>query len=94
MTSGVFEKIRFEKIELAIWPDEDLIKAYNELRQRSVMSPRLEPLNEEENARKIVYIVGMQSLVNELERRENKKKTWSVASQVLSTALSVAVSLI
>lgn len=94
VSSGVFEMIVFGKIDLSLWPEEDLIDTYNELRKTAAMSTRFEALKEEENAKKIVYVVGMQGLVNELERRTNKKQAWQIASQLLAAALSVAVSII
>lgn len=93
-SSGVFDMIVFEKIDLTLWSEEDLTRSYNDLRQRFVTFSGVKVLTEQENAKKIVYVVGMQSLVNELERRENTKQTWQVVSQLLSAALSVAVSLI
>ncbi len=92
-SSGVFKSMGFEKTDLSLWSEEDLVRTYNDLRQKFVMFSALRLLSDEENAKKIIYIVGMQSLVNELERRENTKQTWQVVSQVLSAALSVAVSL-
>ncbi len=92
--SGVFEKIKFEKIDLKIWSEEDLLSVYNELRGRFTAFQGLKEISEEQNAKKIIYLVGMQSLVNELEKRENTRQAWRVAAQLISTALSVAVSLI
>lgn len=93
-SSGVFEMIVFEKTDLKVWSEEDLLRVYNDLRQRFVAFSGVRVLNEEENAKKIIYVVGMQSLVNELERRENTRQARQVISQLLSAALSTAVSLI
>jgi hypothetical protein len=94
ISSGVFEQIVFEAIDLKLWLEADLIKTYNELREKSARDSGFRSLSEAENAKKIVYVIGMQRLVNELERRENKKKTGQIVSRLLSTAMSVAVSLI
>ena len=94
--SGVFDQIKFDRLDLKTWTDDDLILAYNSLKDKANLSYNKPSaaLDERENARRIVYMTGMQALVNELEHRENTKQAWAVASQLLSAALTVAVSMI
>jgi hypothetical protein len=95
-SSGVFEQIKFDRLDLKTWTDDELILAYNTLKEKTILSydKPSDTLTEQENARRIVYMAGMQVIVNELEKRENTKQAWAVAAQLLSTALTVAVSMI
>ena len=95
-SSGVFDEIKFDRLDLKTWTDDDLILAYNTLKDKGNLSydKPSATLNEKENARRIIYMTGMQALVNELERRENTRQAWGVAAQLLSAALTVAVSMI
>jgi hypothetical protein len=93
--SGVFE-IKFEKVKLSSWSDNDLVRLYDclEPKARMYYTDSAQELNETQNAQRIVYLTGINSAVSELKRRDITQKTIMIAGQVLSTALMVALSFI
>jgi hypothetical protein len=93
--SGIFD-ISFEKVKLASWTDDDLVRLYDclEPKARVYYSDSAPELSETQNARRIVYLTGINSVIAEMKKRDITRKTLEIAGQVLSTALMVAMSLI
>ena len=93
--SGIFEA-KYEKVKLPSWKSEDLIKLFETL------SPKTEgyymdaapELTEAQNAQRIVYLTAANAIDNEMKKRRNAQGAISIASQILMTALSVALSMI
>lgn len=93
--SGVL-KIEYDKAKLSKWKDEDLIKLYDTLNPKTdgYYMDAAPELSEIENARRIMYLTAINSIAQELKKRENTKTVISVAGQVLLTALSAALAMI
>lgn len=93
--SGIFD-IKYDKVKISKWKDEDLVKLYE------TIAPRAEAyyidsagdLTEIQNSERIIYLTSVNLVVKELKKRQNAKNAMTVASQVLVTALSIALSMI
>ena len=93
--SGIFEA-KYEKVKFTSWKNEDLIKLFE------VLSPKADAyymdaapeLTEIQNARRIVYLTAINAIDTEMKKRRNTQGAVSIASQILMTALSVALSMI
>ena len=93
--SGIFEA-KYEKVKLTAWKDEDLIKLFE------VLSPKADAyymdaapeLTEVQNAQRIVYLTAVNAIDTEMKKRRNTQGAISIASQVLMSALSVALAMI
>jgi hypothetical protein len=93
--SGIFD-IKYEKAKISTWEDEDLVKLYDTLAPKAdayyIDSAR--ELTETKNAERIVYLTAVNVIVKELKKRDITRKVVLLAGQVLTTALTVALSLI
>jgi len=93
--SGIFE-VKYEKVKLSAWKEEDLIKLFE------ILSPKADnyymdaapELTDVQNAQRIVYLTAINAIDTEMKKRRNTKSAVSIASQVVMTALSVALSII
>jgi hypothetical protein len=93
--SGIL-KIEYTRANIPQWKDADLVKLYDTLNSKTAdyyMNSAPE-LSEMQNVKRIMYVTAMNSIVKELKKRENTKTVVSVASQILLTALSTALSMI
>ncbi|MCM8791258.1 MAG: hypothetical protein NC938_06145 [Candidatus Omnitrophica bacterium] len=93
--SGIFD-IKYEKVKLSTWKDNDLVKLYESLEPKAAQyyldcAPEL---TESQNARRIVYLTGISCVVKELKKRDISQKAVMVAAQVLSAALTIALAMI
>jgi len=93
--SGIFEA-KYDKIKLSAWKDEDLIKLFNALAPKADLyyMDAAPELTEIQNAQRIVYLTAINAIDTEMKKRRNTKSAVSIASQILMTALSVALSVI
>lgn len=93
--SGIFG-IKYDKIKLSSWKDDDLIKLYDTLipKTDSYYMDTAPELTEIQNAHRIMYLTAVNSVVKELKKRQNTKSAMSVACQLLLTALSAALAMI
>jgi hypothetical protein len=93
--SGIFD-VKYDKVNVSAWKDDDLVKLYNALlpKAESFYSDTSADLTEMENAERITYLTAMNAITAEFDRRESRQNVVAVASQVLLTALSVALSMI
>lgn len=93
--SGIFN-IKYDKVQLSKWKDEELEKLYNLLVPKAdgYNMEFASKLTETQNAERIVYLTAISAVIKELERRDNTNKALAMVSQVLVTALSVALSMI
>ncbi|MBN1527156.1 MAG: hypothetical protein JW919_06220 [Candidatus Omnitrophica bacterium] len=93
--SGIFGA-EYDKVKLSSWKDVDLIKLFDYLapKAKAYYAGSAPELTESQNARRITYLTAINSVVNELKRRDITQKALSIAANVLMTALSVALSMI
>lgn len=93
--SGIFS-IKYDKVKISSWKDDDLIKLYDTLAPKTdaYYMDTAPELTEIQNARRIMYLTAVNSIVKELKKRENTKSAISVACQLLLTALSTALAMI
>lgn len=93
--SGIFD-IKYDKVSLGGYEDEDLIKLYEDLEPKAdgYRMESAQELSEAENARRIVYLTAICCVVREMKKRERTRQAMTVAGQVLAGALSVAMALI
>jgi len=93
--SGIFD-IAYDKVKISTWNDEDLLKLYDCLAPKAACyyQDRASELTEIENAERITYLTAINSLVKELKKRDITRKAMAIAGQVLTTALTVALSMI
>ncbi len=93
--SGVFD-LQYEKIDLKVWPEDDLISVYRALAEKPGVYDHqtTHELSENDNATKIVRLTGMEEIVRELRNRQNTRQAWSILAQVLTIALNVALAAI
>jgi hypothetical protein len=93
--SGVFG-IKYDKVNLASWKDDDVVKLYNALipAADSYYMDTSQDLTDIENARRIMYLTALNSLDDEMKRRDMKRSAVAMAGNVLMTALMVALSMI
>lgn len=93
--SGIFE-VKYDKINLKIWKDNDLLRLYDALiprteRYYAEMGPEL---TEAQNTERIMYLTALSAADTELKRRENTRNAVTIAGQVLLGALTVALSML
>lgn len=93
--SGVFD-IKYEKVRLSTWKDDDLIRLYDvlDLKTRGYYIDSSAELTETENAKRIMYLTAINAVTKELTIRDGKRTAFSVVGQVLLTVLSAALSMI
>jgi hypothetical protein len=93
--SGIFD-IKYDKVKLSSWKDEDLIKLYDCLvpKANEYYESCAPALTEAQNAQRIVYLTAVNSVVKELKKRDITSKAVALAGHVLSAALMVAMSMI
>lgn len=93
--SGIFDA-KYDKVKLSTWKDEDLIKLFDHLapKARTYYAESAIELTETQNAERITCLTATNSVVAELKNRDITQKAFSVAINVLMTALSVALSMI
>lgn len=93
--SGILE-MQYEKVLLAKWKGEDLVKLYDCLYPKACTYYRdaAPELNEAQNAERITYLTAIEAVVKELKRRDATDKAVMIAGQVLSTLLTVAMAMI
>lgn len=93
--SGIFD-IVYDKVKISTWSDEDLIKLYDCLAPKAAhyYEDCAYELTETQNAQRIVYLTAINSVVKELKKRDITRKVVTIAGQVLTTALTVALSII
>lgn len=93
--SDIFE-IKYDKVSLSSWGDEDLVKLYDTLVPKAdgYYMEAAPELTEVQNAKRIVYLTAINVVAKELKKRSNTRGAMSVVGQVLVGALSVATSLI
>lgn len=93
--SGIFD-IAYDKVKISAWSDEDLVKLYDCLAPKTACyyTDRAPELTEIQNAERITYLTAINSLVKELKKRDITRKAMAIAGQVLTTALTVALSMI
>lgn len=93
--SGIFD-IKYDKVKLSSWGNDDLIKLYDCLVPKTNVyySGCAAELTEAQNAERIVYLTAIGAVVKELKKRDITTQAMSLAGQVLSTALMVALSFI
>ena len=94
-SSGIFD-VEFEKVDLKKWTDHDLVKVYEALepKAKAYYESSAANLTEEENATRVMYLTAMSAIVKDLQKRETTRSAMQVAGEVLTIALSVALSLI
>jgi hypothetical protein len=93
--SGIFD-IQYEKVRIAKWSDDDIIKLGDCLSCRTgrYYSESAGDLSETQNAERIMYLTAMGSIAKELKKRDITRKSLLVAGQVLSAALTFALAFI
>lgn len=93
--SGIFD-IQYDKVKLSTWKDEDLIRLYDDLAQKAskYYVDAAPELTEIENSERIIYVTAISAVTKELKRRDLIHRATMVAGQVLSMALSIALSMI
>ena len=93
--SGIFA-IAYEKVKISAWSDEDLMKLYDSLAPKAdrYYENRAPEITEIENAQRITYLTAINSIVKELKKRDIAQKAMAIVSKVLTTALTVALSII
>lgn len=93
--SGIFD-IEYERVKLSSWSDNDLVRLYEclEPKARMYYTDSAPELSESQNARRIIYLTGINAAIAELKKRDITQKTIAIAGQVLSGALMVALSFI
>jgi hypothetical protein len=93
--SGIFD-IKYDKVDLAKYEDEELIRLYEDLEPRAggYRMESAQELSESENAKRIVYLTAICRVAGEIKKRDNTRQAMNVAGQVLAGALTVAMSLI
>lgn len=93
--SGIFD-IKYDKVKISRIKDRDLIKLYKALAPKAdnYYMDSSQELTERENARRIVYLTAMGSIATEMKKRDNTRNAMSIASQVLLTAITVALQMI
>ena len=94
-SSGIFD-MKYEKVKLSSWKDEDLIKLYDTLfpKAENYYMDAAPELSETQNAGRIVCLTAINSIERELKKRNNTKGAIAVAGQVLMTVLTTALSMI
>ena len=93
--SGIFD-IKYDKVKLSSWEAGDLIKLYDCLtpKANAYYAECGPELTEIQNSERIVYLTAIGAVVKELKRRDITDKAMAIAGQVLSAALTIALSLI
>ena len=93
--SGIFEA-KYEKVKLSAWKNEDLIKLFETLSPKAdaYYMDAAPELTEVQNAQRIVYLTAVNAIDTEMKKRRNTQGAISIASQVLMSALSVALAMI
>ncbi|MCX5680506.1 MAG: hypothetical protein NTZ95_07710 [Candidatus Omnitrophica bacterium] len=93
--SGIFEA-KYEKVKLSAWKDEDLIKLFETLSPKADIyyMDAAPELTEVQNAQRIVYLTAISAIDTQMKKRRNTQSAVSMVSQILMTALSVALSMI
>ncbi len=88
--------IKYDKVKLSSWENEDLVKLYDALIPRAdIYYMEAAPeLTEAQNARRIVYLTAINVVAKELKKRNNARSAISVVSRILIGVLTVAISLI
>ena len=93
--SGIFA-IEYEKVKISEWSDEDLVRLYDCLAPKAACyyencAPEL---TETQNAERVVFLTAVNSVMKELKKRDMTRNVVMIAGQVLTTAISVALSMI
>ena len=89
-------QIKYDKVKLSTWKDEDLAKLYNEiaLKTDEYYMDSAAQLTEVQNADRIVKLTALSAVARELKTRDEKKNVMVVAAKVLAGVLSIALSMI
>jgi len=93
--SGIFET-SYEKVNIASWKDEDLMKLYDVLNEKAApyYVDAAPELTEIQNVQRIVYLTAMSATVTELKKRDNKRNVVSITSQILLGVLTAALGML
>lgn len=93
--SGIFD-LKYEKEDLKKWSDKDLIKIYEtlEAKTKGYYDVTAGELSDRQNAVRVMHLTAMGVIVKELQKRETTRSALQVAGEVLTIALSVALSFI
>lgn len=93
--SGIFN-IKYDKVKVSRMKDEDLERLYDALVPKAEIyrMDSAPELSEIQNASRIIYLTAISSVITELKKRENARNIISIASQVLVTALTVALQIL
>ncbi len=93
--SGIFD-IKYDKANIPSWKDGDLARLYDCLypKANAYYADSAPELSETQNARRIVFLTAVNAVIRELKKRDITRKAVMIAGQVLTTALTVALSLI
>lgn len=93
--SGIFN-IEYNKVNLSKWSEDDLVGLLDSLEPKVQGSAveGVQTLSESQNTQRIVYLTAAYCVGNELQKRDQTRQALSIAGQVLTTALSVALSMI
>ena len=93
--SGIFD-IKYDKANILSWKDEDLVRLYDCLypKANAYYVDSAPELSEKQNAERIVFLTAANVVIRELKKRDITQKAIMIAGQVLTTALTVALSLI
>jgi hypothetical protein len=94
-SSGIFD-IKYDKVKLSSWKDEDLVKLYDQLSPKAstYYMDSASELTETQNAERIVYVTAVNSVIKEIKKRDISQKAVSVATELLAAALSIALAMI
>lgn len=92
--SGIFNE-KYEKVRLSTYGDEELLALYQCLEPKALeYAGGSRELTEAQNAERIVYLTAINAIVKEMKKRDITQKAITIAGQVLSTALTVALAMI
>ena len=93
--SGVLD-LKYDKADLAKWKSEDLIKLCTDLEPKAELfyMDAAQELTDVQNADRIIYLTAINATLKELKKRKYTRDAMTIAAQVLTGVLSIAMAMI